>query len=74
MHCYGSSAAASLLAASRGASICVTVTRLDGVVYARLAFHHCLNHASAVIHGTARKITDDAQLRHGLRTLVEHLA
>jgi uncharacterized protein len=61
VYLHGSSAAASLLAASRGAPPCVTVTRLDGVVYARSAFHHSLlNYASAVIHGTARKVTDVA--------------
>ena len=74
LYLHGSSGAASLLAASRGAPVCVTVTRLDGVVYARSAFHHSLNYASAVIHGTARKVTDPAELLHGLRTLVEHLA
>jgi nitroimidazol reductase NimA-like FMN-containing flavoprotein (pyridoxamine 5'-phosphate oxidase superfamily) len=71
---HGSTGATSLLAASRGAPVCVTVTRLDGVVYARSAFHHSLNYASAVIHGTARKITDPDEVQHGLRTLVEHLA
>lgn len=49
-------------------------TRLDGVVYARSAFHHSLDYTSAVIHGTAREVTDDVDLRHGLRVLVEHLA
>jgi uncharacterized protein len=38
------------------------------------AFHHSLNYASAVIHGAARKVTDPAELLHGLRALVEHLA
>ncbi|HEV7453565.1 MAG TPA: pyridoxamine 5'-phosphate oxidase family protein [Pseudonocardiaceae bacterium] len=74
LYLHGSSGAASLLAASRGAPVCVTVTRLDGVVYARSAFHHSLNYASAVIHGTARRVTDSEELLHGLRTLVEHLA
>jgi hypothetical protein len=74
LYLHGSSGAASLLAASRAAPICVTVTRLDGVVYARSAFHHSLNYASAVIHGTARAVTDSEEVRHGLRTLVEHLA
>ncbi|MGH3929589.1 MAG: pyridoxamine 5'-phosphate oxidase family protein [Pseudonocardiaceae bacterium] len=74
LYLHGSTGAASLLAASSGAPICVTVTRLDGVVYARSAFHHSLNYASAVLHGTARKVTDQEELRHGLRTLVEHLA
>jgi len=73
LYLHGSSGAASLLAASQGTPICVTVTRLDGVVYARSAFHHSLNYASAVIHGVARKLTGQ-EARHGLRVLVEHLA
>ena len=74
LYLHGSSGATSLLAASRAAPICVTVTRLDGVVYARSAFHHSLNYASAVIHATARIVTDSEEVRHGLWTLVEHLA
>jgi hypothetical protein len=74
LYLHGSTGAASLLAASRAAPICVTVTRLDAVVYARSAFHHSLNYASAVIHGTARPVSDAEEVRHGLRTLVEHLA
>jgi nitroimidazol reductase NimA-like FMN-containing flavoprotein (pyridoxamine 5'-phosphate oxidase superfamily) len=74
VYLHGSSGATSLLAASRAAPICVTVTRLDAVVYARSAFHHSMNYASAVIHGTARAVTDTEEMRHGLQTLVEHLA
>lgn len=74
LYLHGSTGATSLLAVSQGAPVCVTVTRLDGVVYARSAFHHTLNYASAVIHGTARKVTDSAEVWQGLRTLVEHLA
>jgi len=74
LYLHGSSGATSLLAASRAAPICVTVTRLDGVVYARSAFHHSLNYASAVIHATARAVINSEEVRHGLRTLVEHLA
>lgn len=74
LYLHGSSGAASLVAACQGAPVCVTVTRLDGIVYARSAFHHSMNYASAVIHGIAHKITDSEELQHGLRTLVEHLA
>ncbi len=74
LYLHGSTGAASLLAASHGAPVCVAVTRLDGVVYARSAFHHSVNYASAVIHGTAKRVTDADEVRHGLRTLVEHLA
>lgn len=74
LYLHGSTGATSMMAASSGVPICVTVTRLDGVVYARSAFHHSLNYASAVLHGTARKVTDEQELRHGLQALVEHLA
>jgi nitroimidazol reductase NimA-like FMN-containing flavoprotein (pyridoxamine 5'-phosphate oxidase superfamily) len=74
LYLHGSTGAASLLATSRAAPVCVTVTRLDGVVYARSAFHHSMNYASAVIHSTARKVTDPAELLRALQALVEHLA
>lgn len=74
LYLHGSSGAVSLMVASQGTPVCVTVTQIHGVVYARSAFHHSMNYASAVIHGAARKVTDDKELRHGLRTLVEHLA
>lgn len=74
LYLHGSCVTASLLAATQATPVCVTVTRLEGVVYARSAFHHSMNYTSAVIHGTARKVTDAVELLHGLQTLVEHLA
>jgi len=57
-----------------GAPICVTVTHLDGIVYARSAFHHSMNYRSAVVHGAARLVTDPDERTAGLRAIVEHLA
>lgn len=74
LYLHGSSGAASLLAAAGGTPVCVTVTRMDGVVYARSVFSHSVNYASAVIHGTAREIRGDAGKQHALRVLVDHLA
>ena len=34
--------------------MCVTVTHVDGVVYARSVFHFSMNYRSAVVHGRAR--------------------
>lgn len=52
---------------------CVTVTHLDGIVHARAVMHFSMNYRSAVVHGTARRLTDpDARLR-ALRAVVEHL-
>ena len=46
----------------------MTVTHVDGVVYARSVFHHSMNYRSAVVHGRARLVTDDAErLRRAAR-------
>jgi nitroimidazol reductase NimA-like FMN-containing flavoprotein (pyridoxamine 5'-phosphate oxidase superfamily) len=74
LYLHGSTGAASLRAAVAGATISVAVTRVDGVVYARSVFHHSMNYASAVIHGTAVVLTDPEDKLIGLRALTEHLA
>ncbi|MGI5128878.1 pyridoxamine 5'-phosphate oxidase family protein [Pseudonocardia sp. CA-107938] len=57
-----------------GAPICVTVTHLDGIVYARSVFHHSMNYRSAVVHGTARVVTDPDERMAALHAIVEHLS
>ncbi|HEX6337080.1 MAG TPA: pyridoxamine 5'-phosphate oxidase family protein [Jiangellaceae bacterium] len=74
LYLHGSTGAASLRAAAAGAPVSIAVTRVDGVVYARSVFHHSMNYASAVIHGTATVLTDPADKLAGLRALTEHLA
>ena len=74
LYLHGSTGAASLRAASEGLPVCFTVTHLDGIVYARSAFHHSVNYRCAVVHGTARLVTDDDERLLGLETLTEHLA
>jgi nitroimidazol reductase NimA-like FMN-containing flavoprotein (pyridoxamine 5'-phosphate oxidase superfamily) len=74
LYVHGSSGARSLRAAADGVEVCVNVTLLDGIVYGRSVFHHSVNYRSAVVHGRARAITDDAEKLRGLRVLTEHLA
>ncbi len=57
-----------------GAPVCVTVTHLDGIVYARSAFHHSMNYRCAVVHATARLVTDPDERTAAVRAIVEHLA
>jgi nitroimidazol reductase NimA-like FMN-containing flavoprotein (pyridoxamine 5'-phosphate oxidase superfamily) len=52
------STGAGYLRASDGAPVCLTVTHLDGIVYARSVFQHSMNYRSAVVHGNARHVTD----------------
>lgn len=74
LYLHGSTGARSLRAAAEGVEVCVGVTLLDGIVYARSVFHNSANYRSAVIHGRARAVTEDAAKLHALQVLSEHLA
>lgn len=53
--------------------VCLAVTLLDGVVYARSVFHNSANFRSAVVHARARTVDGDEKWR-ALRAISEHLA
>jgi uncharacterized protein len=72
LYLHGSSANTTMAAAA-GAAVCVTVTHLDGLVYARAVFNHSMNYRSAMIYGTARLLTDRAERIEALRVITEHL-
>ena len=72
LYLHGSSANRSLTAAN-GTDICVTVTLLDGLVCARSVFHNSMNYRSAVIYGTPRLVTDEAERLDALHAITEHL-
>ena len=72
LYLHGSSANSSIMA-GHGQQVCVTVTHLDGLVYARSVFNHSMNYRSAVIFGVARLVTDPAEKLLALRTITEHL-
>jgi nitroimidazol reductase NimA-like FMN-containing flavoprotein (pyridoxamine 5'-phosphate oxidase superfamily) len=72
LYLHGSSANRSILAAA-GQPVCVTVTHLDGLVCARAAFHHSANYRSAMVFGTGRLVTDDAERLAAFRAVTEQL-
>ncbi len=72
LYLHGSSANRTLFAAD-GQPACVTVTQLDGLVCARSVFHHSMNYRSAMVYGTARIVTDDAERLAALRVITEQL-
>ena len=53
---HGSAASRMLKLFGAGASGCLTVTLVDGLVLARSAFHHSMNYRSVVVLGTPREI------------------
>ncbi|MEN3266728.1 pyridoxamine 5'-phosphate oxidase family protein [Pseudonocardia sp.] len=73
VYVHGSTGAGYLRVAD-GFPVCLTVTHIDGIVYARSLFHHSMNYRSAVVHGTARAVTDPAERLDALRAIVEHLS
>jgi nitroimidazol reductase NimA-like FMN-containing flavoprotein (pyridoxamine 5'-phosphate oxidase superfamily) len=73
VYVHGSTGAGYLRIAD-GAPVCLTVTHVDGVVYARSAFHHSVNYRSAVVHSTARRVTDPDERWAALAAITEQLA
>jgi RimJ/RimL family protein N-acetyltransferase/nitroimidazol reductase NimA-like FMN-containing flavoprotein (pyridoxamine 5'-phosphate oxidase superfamily) len=73
---HGSTGSRPLLAARGpdGLAVCVSVTQLDGLVFARSQFHHSANYRSVVIHGRATLVTAEADKRRVLTALLDRLA
>jgi nitroimidazol reductase NimA-like FMN-containing flavoprotein (pyridoxamine 5'-phosphate oxidase superfamily) len=72
LYLHGSTANRTMLAADGGPA-CVTVTHLDGLVCARSVFHHSMNYRSAMIFGTARMLTGEAERLAALQIIVENM-
>ncbi len=68
---HGSTAGGVLRAAAR-APVCVTVTHLDGLVFARSLFESSMHYRSAVVLGDAEILTGSDR-ENALRVLSEHL-
>ncbi|BCL16347.1 bifunctional pyridoxamine 5'-phosphate oxidase family protein/GNAT family N-acetyltransferase [Micromonospora sagamiensis] len=73
LYLHGSTGSRPLLAARGpdGLPVCVGVTLLDGLVYARSQFHHSANYRSVVAHGVARLVTDAGEKSAAMTALVE---
>ncbi|MDG4792402.1 bifunctional pyridoxamine 5'-phosphate oxidase family protein/GNAT family N-acetyltransferase [Micromonospora sp. WMMD1082] len=72
LYLHGSTGSRPLLAArGDGLPVCVAVTLLDGLVYARSQFHHSANYRSVIAHGTARLVTDPGERADVLTALME---
>jgi len=65
------SPASRMLRSLRSVDVCLTVTHLDGFVYARSAFHHSMNYRSVVVVGRSLEVTDTEEKLLAMRALVE---
>lgn len=69
---HGSTGSRLFRSVAAGVPVCVTVTLLDGLVYARSVFHSSMNYRSAVVLGRGRAL-DAGEVPTALRLLVDHL-
>ncbi len=71
---HGAKASRLLKHVAEGQPVCVTVTLLDGLVFARSVFHHSMNYRSAVLFGSGRLARDDDEKMWALQAITEHIA
>jgi nitroimidazol reductase NimA-like FMN-containing flavoprotein (pyridoxamine 5'-phosphate oxidase superfamily)/GNAT superfamily N-acetyltransferase len=57
-----------------GVPACVTVTLLDGIVFARTWFHHSMNYRCVVLYGSGTEVTDPEEKLVALAALVDKAA
>jgi uncharacterized protein len=69
---HGSTASRLFRTAAAGAPVCLTVTLLDGMVFARSVFNSSMNYRSVVVLGRAEALPDEDK-NEGLRLLSERL-
>jgi nitroimidazol reductase NimA-like FMN-containing flavoprotein (pyridoxamine 5'-phosphate oxidase superfamily) len=74
VYLHGSPLSRLLAGLADGVPVCFTVTLLDGLVFARSAFHHSVNYRSVVVLGEARPVTGEDAKRTALNAVVEHIA
>ncbi|MBR0567403.1 pyridoxamine 5'-phosphate oxidase family protein [Azoarcus sp. L1K30] len=73
LYIHGAKASRMLKALTAG-DACVTLCMVDGLVYARSAFHHSMNYRSVVIYGRFEIIDDPDEKTRRLRPLIEKFA
>ena len=61
IYIHGSVRSRAMKHLARGATVCITITLTDGLVYSRKAMNHSMNYRSAMVFGVGREVTDEAE-------------
>jgi len=67
------SAASRMIRAVDEQPVCVTVAHVDGLVMARSGTNHSVNYRSAMVLGTAHRVTDPVEAAAALEAFFDHL-
>jgi nitroimidazol reductase NimA-like FMN-containing flavoprotein (pyridoxamine 5'-phosphate oxidase superfamily) len=73
VYLHGAAGNFALRTLAGGVEVCVTVTLLDGLVFAKSAFHHSMNYRSVMLFGQATAVTDPAEKTTALLAIVDHM-
>jgi hypothetical protein len=73
LHWHGSAASRMLETVAEGLPVCVTVSLIDGFVFAPSGFAHSMNYRSVMAFGRARLISDEAAKRRAADAFIERL-
>jgi RimJ/RimL family protein N-acetyltransferase/nitroimidazol reductase NimA-like FMN-containing flavoprotein (pyridoxamine 5'-phosphate oxidase superfamily) len=74
LYLHGSTGSGPMLALRGDRPVCVTVTLLDGLVFARSQFHHSANYRSVVCYGTPRPVDSPDEKLRAMAALVDKVA
>ncbi len=70
---HGSQASRMLRHLKAGGSACLTVTLLDGIVFARTVFNHSINYRSAIVFGRGQAIEGAEAQYEALKVFMERV-
>lgn len=74
LYLHGAAANRMLKTVSTGADVSIAVTLVDGLVFARSAFHHSMNYRSVVLFGRAEPVLNPSEKIRALRCVSDHIA
>jgi len=74
LYVHGSVASRMLKQLAKGASVCCTITHVDGVVLARSTFWSSMNYRSVKVFGQSRLVTDENETERAINAIIEHVA
>jgi nitroimidazol reductase NimA-like FMN-containing flavoprotein (pyridoxamine 5'-phosphate oxidase superfamily) len=74
LYFHGAAANRTLRTLATGVEACVTVTLLDGLVFARSAFHHSMNYRSVMLLGRGSRVEEEAEQLVAAAALLDHMA
>jgi len=73
IYLHGSTANRAFRSIAAGDEVCIEVTHLDALVFARSAFHQSVDYRSVVVYGRGEVVKDDEAKLAALRATVEHV-